>query len=130
MEDNYFDDNKFITELSPKSFDDFTSTNLKDKNTGLLLYYAPWCGFCKRLKDNYIEASETSGLLCDFMALNCESHSSQYEKIKTEFPGFITGFPTIIVYNNGVPEYKLNEDDRSISKLIEIAMEHKTKRNK
>ena len=129
MNKNYFDDVKYINELSSKDFDDFVSMNLKGKKTGLLLYYAPWCGFCKKLKDDYIEASETSGLLCDFMALNCAKHDNQYEKIKNDYPALISGFPTIIAYKNGIPMYKLNDHDRSSSKLTVAAMKIKEKKD-
>lgn len=119
---NYFDGIKSIKQLSSMDFNEFTPVDLNDKNTGLLLFYAPWCGYCKRMKDDYIEASRQSGLLCDFMALNCEKHKDRYKKIKNDMPDIITGFPTVIVYKNGSPSYKLNEDERSSSKLTEAAI--------
>jgi len=127
MEDieNYFN-TKFIKELSENDFDKYAVCNLKNnKITGMLLYYAPWCGYCKKVKEPFEEVAKTASLMCDFMALNCEKQKPQYIKIRDDTPELISGFPTIIIYKDGKPYEKYN-DERTTEKLLKTCMRIKS----
>jgi len=67
----------------------------------LIMFYAPWCGFCKRMKPDYqLAAKEVKGTAVmaamDTTLPNNNQISRKYN---------ITGFPTLIYFENGVMQY-------------------------
>lgn len=71
----------------------------KELRPVLIMFYAPWCGFCKKLKPDYSAAAtelKNSGYVLAAMDVNRPENS----KIRKMFN--ITGFPTIIYFENGV----------------------------
>jgi len=119
-EDYFGPSNKFVMELTPSDFDATTINNLKKPECGLVLFYAPWCGYCKAVKDEWVEAAKKTGF-CDFMAMNCEKNKVWCLKVKEEYPDFIKSYPTIWVYKKGKPVEKY-EGERSPSSLISLCM--------
>lgn len=58
------------------------------------MFYAPWCGYCKRLKPAYAEAAtETRG---EFILAGMDVDRVENAPVRRQFN--ITGFPTIIYF--------------------------------
>lgn len=99
--------NSGLQEIPPSTEDDYrlvqsTSKETRDTNGGkLVLYYAPWCGYCKQITPQWDSvANQLPGI--QVIKINSDE---QPEIIKQEG---VTGFPTIrfhppkgdfIVYN-------------------------------
>jgi protein disulfide-isomerase-like protein len=55
----------------------------------LALFYAPWCGFCKRLSPHWNKASEQNKTDVKMVKINCDENPDLAQKFGIE------GFPTI-----------------------------------
>ena len=129
-QDYFGPDHRFVAELTPSDFDEDAPWRLKpgrDPRTGrsiplsgMILFYAPWCGFCKKVKDQWIEAAKVSGF-CDFFAFNCEKHKTHLAKIKADMPQLVQGYPTIVLYQNGSPD-EYYQGERSAQALVSACM--------
>lgn len=94
-----------------------TETNfepvLKDEKSALVMFYAPWCGHCKRMKPEYEKAAEIMrkenipGVLT---ALDATKESA----IGTKFG--VKGYPTVKYFVNG--EFKFDVNIRDSDKII------------
>jgi thiol-disulfide isomerase/thioredoxin len=120
---NYFDHSPFVQELSPKDFDPIATWKLNDSECSMVLFYADWCPFCKKIKEEWEKLGKLAGF-CSICAFNCEKYQSHFMKIKEDMPKLIISFPTIIVYKNGDPIELVgkNEEDRTAQKLLKICM--------
>lgn len=133
-EDYFGPDNRYVVELSPSDFDEKAPWVLKPKarsstaeqspspkmGSGMVLFYAPWCGFCKAVKEPWLEAAKVAGF-CDFYAFNCEKNRGHLDKIKTDMPELVRGYPTIILYKDGQPgDYY--EGERTKQAFIDTCM--------
>ncbi len=116
---SYFTDSKFVEELLPSDFDDSESYKLKNKKCCTILFYAPWCKFCKEFKSTWENIGE-SVISYDIYSFDCEKNSDHLIKIKNELPSLIKSFPSIIVYKNGEPVEIIgrNKDERSYDNIL------------
>jgi thiol-disulfide isomerase/thioredoxin len=75
-----------IEEESSDSFINF-KTNSNDNKLHLFMFYAPWCGHCKRKKSflNNLVRNHSS---------NLKVHTYNCERLKDKFIESINGFPT------------------------------------
>jgi len=73
--------------LSNKNF----KSTLKAEKTGVVVFYAPWCGHCKNLTPEFTRAAQSLSPLVDFYAIDCDA--SENKQICAEQG--IQGFPTI-----------------------------------
>jgi thioredoxin-like negative regulator of GroEL len=65
------------------------------------MFYTNWCGYCKKLKPFYSQiASETKGKHV-VVAMDMEKPENNVARRKFN----ITGFPTILYFENGMPKY-------------------------
>ena len=96
----------------------FENINDAMNNSSLCLFYAPWCGHCKRLKPTW-DQFEKNNLdhKIKILSLNCDENHELAEK------HHISGFPTIKYLPQGLatPENTLEYDgDRSMESLTEF----------
>ena len=112
-------------ELSPS---DFNGASLKSTECALVLFYAPWCGYCKLVKEPWKQLASTVAYI-DVFAFNCEKNKSYLQRIKEEHPYLIPGYPTIVFYKNGKVVKAINskskdEDENSFKqRLVSISMD-------
>lgn len=101
----------FPSKMELKANDFEKGATLKSKKCALVLFYAPWCGFCKLIKDSWKQFASISGYM-DVFAFNCEKNGDYLAKIKEDKPYLIPGFPTIVFYQDGKPSTTLNSKGR------------------
>ncbi|VBB25321.1 unnamed protein product [Acanthocheilonema viteae] len=86
-------DGVHVLHLTAENF----KAEVKKKKHALIIFYAPWCSYCKRAKPKFFEASRI--LAADsrtvFCAVDCTVEKSLCQEYK------IKGFPTIIYLSYG-----------------------------
>ena len=114
MNENYYNDTN-VTELTSKDFNGDTLVGGNMNNSyGLIKFYAPWCGYCKQLREPFEFLSR--GLKNEgfkFGAVNMENPEN-----KGQFGGKleIKGFPTLFWLNDGnLTSY---EGERNVKDLL------------
>lgn len=122
--DYFGKNNRYVKELTPSNFNSTAPWQLKNNsdNVVLILFYAPWCGHCKAVKDEWEKAGKMSGF-CDFAAFNCEKNNAHVQKIKEDMPELIPSYPSIVIYTNGSPSEYYNGERTSqafIAKCMSI----------
>lgn len=122
-DEDYFAHSRFVKELKPSDFDDIEVANLKEGSMSdkcvAILFYAPWCPYCKMLKNVWDELGKKASFF-KVCAFNCEKHREHCEKIKTQYKPMINGYPTMFIYKDGRPLEKIGTDDqtRNIQQFI------------
>lgn len=74
----------------------------------MVMFYAPWCGYCKQLKPDYSEAAtelKSSGHVLAAIDVNRPENSV----IRKQYN--ITGFPTLLYYENAQFKYVYEGDN-------------------
>ena len=91
---------------------DFERLLKKEKKPILAMFYAPWCGHCKRLKPEYAEAA--SELKGKAVLAGMDTETPDAYGIRQEFN--ISGYPTLVYFERGVKkfEYSGGRDKESI----------------
>ena len=121
MDKNYYneDDNKVI-ELNINDFKDKKIINKNFTNKyGLLKAYAPWCGYCKLLKDDLKFLSnglEKNGF--QIGAINCDLE----KELSTELE--VKGYPSLYMIN---PDGSLSEakpESRSVEDILKFICQY------
>lgn len=95
-----------ITSLLPSNFVSTGQLNAPlNKGIVVVLYYATWCTYCSKMQDEYSKFSK----ILDDKKLG-KAVVLDYDAVKTTIPDFfknfpyiISGYPSIIFYNDGGP---------------------------
>jgi len=98
-----------VVHLGDDTFDDF----ITDNDAVLVMFYAPWCGHCKRMKPAYAETAlklKTDGVPGVLASFDGTVHRA----VTTQFG--VTGYPTIKFFKGG--KFKMDyERERTAKEL-------------
>ena len=72
-----------------------------EKKPSLVMFYAPWCGHCKKMKPEL--AAAASMMKGKYVLAGMDVDTPDSYRVREHFN--ITGFPTIIYFENGVKKY-------------------------
>lgn len=84
----------------------------KSKVGMLVMFYAPWCGHCKKLKPDYSKAA--TELKGQMVAVDCDLPGNM--KLKSTYN--ITGFPTLSYFKGGKLQFPYG-GEHNLNSLIE-----------
>ena len=106
-----------VVHLTEETFDSFVAVN----PSVLVMFYAPWCGHCKAMKPDYMEAAslikkrDITGVLA---AVDATKEAKLGEQYKVE------GFPTIKYFKDGAMMYEYGYG-RTAEDLVEYMSDPK-----
>jgi thiol-disulfide isomerase/thioredoxin len=107
--------------LTGAEFDNKEPWKIRDKRCAFVLFFASWCGHCSDLKPEYIKFADVAQFI-KVDAIDSDAEASLLDKFRNErSPVHINGFPTIWIYNNGVP-YKEYAGPRTWQGLLNEAV--------
>lgn len=89
---NFYDSDPNIIELTPRNFDQVVH---KTNYTTLVEFYAPWCGYCQKLKNIYHKTAKHLKGIVQVVAVNCDVESNK--RLCAEYN--IEGFPSLLSVN-------------------------------
>lgn len=115
-EPEWSDTDSEVVHLNTESFDPV----LKEESSVLVMFYAPWCGHCKRMKPEYEKAAakmKADGIHGMLAALDATKESS----IATRFA--VRGYPTVKYFSYG--DFKFDVNVREVQKIVEFMKEPK-----
>jgi len=108
--------------LGDKTFDE----QIKNLDSALVMFYAPWCGHCKKMKPDFAKAAlmlATEQINAKVVAVDCTVHRKLSEKYE------IQGFPTLKYFEKGqsVAEY---EGQRTAEAMVDFIKEKQKQKPK
>ncbi|XP_019872530.1 protein disulfide-isomerase A3 [Aethina tumida] len=103
-----------VLELSDSDFD----ARIAEHETALVMFYAPWCGHCKRLKPEYAKAAED--LIRNDPPVALAKVDCTEAGKETCNKNSVSGYPTLKIYRNGEvsQEYQGPRDAPGIVKYM------------
>jgi len=94
VESSWADEKSEVVHLTDKTFD----TVMGEQSSVLTMFYAPWCGHCKKAKPHFTKASERmkkEGIAGILAAVDCTKENQSCKKFG------VNGYPTIKYFKNG-----------------------------
>ncbi|XP_023325871.1 protein disulfide-isomerase A5 isoform X1 [Eurytemora carolleeae] len=101
-ETSWADEPSEVVHLTDATFDEF----LANEPSALIMFYAPWCGHCKRAKPHFVTASarmKKEGIAGKLAAVDCTQETELSKRFE------IKGFPSIQYFKDG--EFAFNAGD-------------------
>ncbi len=95
--------------------DNFEDEVVGSKDTWVVEFFAPWCGFCKQLKDTWIELATGVKGKAKIGAVDCTKHRTVCSKYG------VNGYPTLKKFGADKAKPEEYEGDRSIDDLKTFA---------
>ncbi|CAH0578023.1 unnamed protein product [Chrysodeixis includens] len=74
----------------------------------MIMFYAPWCGYCKTLKPEYVNAA--AELKGESLLAAIDVSKPGNSKIRQLYN--ITGFPTLLFYEKGIYKFPYNGENK------------------
>lgn len=117
VSDSFYKSNGQILELNARNFDKVVH---QSNYTTLVEFYAPWCGYCQKMKPVYEKAAQRLDGIIQVAAVNCD-----LQKNKQLCAAYgVEGFPTVKVFrpqkvhldNDGSKIIKNRKNDTSKGK--------------
>lgn len=103
----------FLKEGFETTCEELPSKLNKDKQ--LVLFYANWCGHCKKMKPDWDTASQEVGNE-KMIKVDVGEGTPEQKKVMKKYD--IQGFPTILVFENG--EYVAKHEERSKKSFLDF----------
>ena len=89
-----------------QSSEEFYKFIRKEKKPILIMFYAPWCGHCKRLKPEFASAATRLKGQAVLAGMDVDTLSARDVKIEYN----ITGYPTVLYFKGGEMVYAYGGD--------------------
>lgn len=103
----------FLKEGFETTCEELPSKLNKDKQ--LVLFYANWCGHCKKMKPDWDSASQEVGNE-KMIKVDVGEGTSEQKKMMEKYD--VQGFPTILVFENG--EYVSKHEERTKKSFLDF----------
>merc|ERR1719186_1477925 len=110
---SWADEASEVHHLTDDTFDIF----MKENPSVLVMFYAPWCGHCKRAKPHFVSAAakmEEQGMSGKLAAVDCTIHQQLSKRFE------VKGFPSIKYFKDGEMAFEAGDarEEASILKFM------------
>lgn len=109
-EPEWSDEENEVVHLGDQTFDDY----LTNHDSVLVMFYAPWCGHCKNMKPEYVDAAaqlKEEGFEGVMAAVDATIHRGLADRFE------VKGFPAVKYFQNG--EHVWDFNGRTADKFVE-----------
>lgn len=128
MTKEHFKNSKHVRLLGPSDFEEKKAHEIKNKKLGAVLFFAPWCPHCVVFAPTWEDIAKQVPYF-NMMAYNCadKKNAGHMDKMETDRPNLLKGYPTIMFYKNGKPiddYHGERSHEKVLSKIMDFTREH------